>query len=213
MSDSMDLSRTAVEIAPLLLGAVLSIGRGSARVSVRLTEVEAYMGTTDPGSHAYRGCTARTATMFGPAGHVYVYRHLGLHYCMNLTCSPQGEASAVLLRSAQVVDGAALAWQRRQAAGVCRREIDLARGPARLTVALGITGADDGMVMGLARPAPGRGLQLKEPGSVPAEQIRAGPRVGVSGAGGGKEYPWRFWIADDPRVTTYRAAQVRRRSR
>jgi len=213
MTEQIDLSRPGVEVAPLLLGAVLTCGSGAERVSVRLTEVEAYMGTADPGSHAYRGRTARTATMFGPAGHLYVYRHLGLHYCMNLVCSPQGEASAVLLRSAQVVDGAALAWQRRQSAGVCRREIDLARGPARLTVALGITGADDGVAVGLAHPAPGRGLQLREPGTVPAEQIRTGARVGVSGAGGGKEYPWRFWIADEAHVTTYRAAQPRRRSR
>ncbi|HLR27979.1 MAG TPA: DNA-3-methyladenine glycosylase [Ruania sp.] len=213
MTEQIDLNRPGVEVAPLLLGAVLTCGTGTEQVSVRLTEVEAYMGTTDPGSHAYRGRSARTATMFGPAGHLYVYRHLGLHYCMNLVCSPEGEASAVLLRSAQVVDGAASAWQRRQAAGVCRREIDLARGPARLTVAMNITGADDGVAVGLGMPAPGRGLQLREPGRVPAAQIRTGVRVGVSGAGGGKAYPWRFWIADDPHVTTYRAAQPRRRSR
>ena len=213
MTEQLDLSRPGVEVAPLLLGAVLTCGSGAERVSVRLTEVEAYMGTADPGSHAYRGRSARTATMFGPAGHLYVYRHLGLHYCMNLVCSRPGDASAVLLRSAEVVDGVALAWQRRNAAGVCRREIDLARGPARLTVALGITGADDGVAVGLGRPAPGRGLQLQGPGTVPEAQIRTGPRVGVSGAGGGQEYPWRFWIDDDPHVTAYRAAQPRRRSR
>src|SRR5699024_1292887 len=105
------------------------------------------------------------------------------------------------------------AWQRRQAAGVCRREIDLARGPARLTVALGITGADDGVAVGQGAPAPGRGLQLQTPGTVPAARIRSGPRVGVSGAGGGQQYPWRFWIDDDPHVTAYRAAQARRSSR
>src|SRR5699024_11040881 len=133
MTAVLDLSRPATEIAPLLLGAVLTCGQGQAAVSVRLTEVEAYMGTTDPGSHAYRGRSARTATMFGPPGHLYVYRHLGLHHCMNLVCSPDGEASAVLLRAGQVVAGAAAAWRRRQGAGVCRTERDLARGPARLT--------------------------------------------------------------------------------
>src|SRR5699024_6499020 len=191
MTAVLDLTRPATEIAPLLLGAVLTCGQGQEAVSVRLTEVEAYMGTADPGSHAYRGRSARTVTMFGPPGHLYVYRHLGLHHCMNLVCSPDGEASAVLLRAGEVVTGAATAWRRRQAAGVCRTERDLARGPARLTVALGLTRADDGVAVGQSAPAPGRGLLLAGTGQISAEQISTGPRVGVNGPGGDERFSWR----------------------
>lgn len=213
MSAALDLSRPATEVAPLLLGAVLTGGEGAEAVSVRLTEVEAYMGTADPGSHAYRGASARTATMFGPPGHLYVYRHLGLHHCMNLVCAPEGEASAVLLRSGEVVAGVETARRRRQAAGVCRTDVDLARGPARLTVALALTRADDGVAVGLSEPAPGRHLQLTGAGRASAEQISTGPRVGVSGAGGEERFPWRFWLTGDEHVSAYRPGQVRRSRR
>ena len=213
MTAALDLTRPATEIAPLLLGAVLTCGQGQEAVSVRLTEVEAYMGTADPGSHAYRGRSARTVTMFGPAGHLYVYRHLGLHHCMNLVCSSDGEASAVLLRAGEVVTGAATAWRRRQAAGVCRTERDLARGPARLTVALDLTRADDGVAVGQSAPAPGRGLLLTGPGQARSEEISTGPRVGVSGPGGGEQFPWRYWITGDPYVTAYRPGQAGQRRR
>src|SRR5690625_7906812 len=97
MTAALDLTRPATEIAPLLLGAVLTCGQGQEAVSVRLTEVEAYMGTADPGSHAFRGRSARTVTMFGPAGHLFVYRHLGLLHCMNMVCSSDVDATTVLL--------------------------------------------------------------------------------------------------------------------
>ncbi|WP_022919401.1 DNA-3-methyladenine glycosylase [Ruania albidiflava] len=213
MTAVLDLSRPATEIAPLLLGAVLTCGQGEDAVSVRLTEVEAYMGTADPGSHAYRGRSERTATMFGPPGHLYVYRHLGLHHCMNLVCSPDGEASAVLLRAGEVVAGAPTAWRRRQEAGVCRTERDLARGPGRLTVALGLTRADDGVAVGLAGPAPGRRLLLADTGQVAAEEISSGPRVGVNGPGGEEQFSWRYWITGSEHVTAYRPGQVRGRRR
>lgn len=212
MTDLIDFSRPGIEVAPLLLGAVLSSGHGQERVSVRLTEVEAYMGTADPGSHAYRGRTARTATMFGPPGHLYVYRHLGLHYCMNLVCSPAEEASAVLLRAGEVVAGEAAAWRRRQAAGVCRCAVDLARGPARLTVALRVDGQDDGARVDLSGD-PRAKLDVAATGTVPADRIRTGPRVGVSGSGGEAQYPWRFWIADDEHVTSYRPGKPRKAHR
>ncbi|WP_147917726.1 DNA-3-methyladenine glycosylase [Ruania zhangjianzhongii] len=213
MTRVLDLTRPATEVAPLLLGAVLTCGEGADAVSVRLTEVEAYQGTSDPGSHAYRGASARTVTMFGPPGHLYIYRHLGLHHCMNLVCSPDGESSAVLLRSGEVMAGVETARRRRQAAGVCRTDVDLARGPARLTVALALTREDDGVAVGLSEPAPGRGLLLTGAGQVGAEQISTGPRVGVSGAGGEKRFPWRFWLTEDRHVSAYRPGQVRSRRR
>ena len=130
-----------LEVAPDLLGAVVEHRSPHGVVAVRLTEVEAYDGERDPGSHAFRGQTPRNAVMFGPPGHVYVYFTYGMHWCMNLVCGPEGVASAVLLRAGEVVVGEPLALARRTSAKSAR---DLARGPARLTVALGIDGAYDG---------------------------------------------------------------------
>lgn len=198
-----------VAVAPRLLGAVLH-GRG---VSVRLTEVEAYRGVgADPGSHAHRGPTPRTEPMFGPAGTVYVYLSYGMHRCLNLVCGPAGEAGAVLLRAGEVVAGVELAQRRRAAAaprrtGACASRIiaprDLARGPARLGTVLGIELTDSGGM--LAEGA----LSLDAAPPSEPELIATGPRVGVSGPGGGLEYPWRFWLAGDPTVSTYRPAVTR----
>ncbi|QEO10830.1 DNA-3-methyladenine glycosylase [Protaetiibacter larvae] len=188
------LSHPADEVAPLLLGARLT-GRG---VAVRLTEVEAYLGATDPGSHAFRGITPRTRTMFGEPGHLYVYFSYGMHVCANIVCSPPGTASAVLLRAGEVVDGIERARERRLAS---RQDVDLARGPARLTRALGIVLGDDAAALG------GDPFALELPGR-PAP-VAVGPRVGVSGAGGTDAFPLRFWIPGDPTVSAYRAATRR----
>ena len=103
-------------------------------VTLRLTEVEAYAGQDDPGSHAYRGRTPRTEVMFGPAGRLYVYFSYGMHWCANVVTGPEGRASAVLLRAGEVVGGHDVAAARRPGA----RGRDWARGPARLTATLGI---------------------------------------------------------------------------
>jgi DNA-3-methyladenine glycosylase len=119
-----------LEVAPALLGAILRHGD----VAVRLTEVEAYDGADDPGSHAHRGRTARNSVMFGPAGHLYVYFTYGMHHCCNVVCGPEGAASAVLLRAGEVVEGLETARQRRPRSP----DRDLARGPARLCRTLDI---------------------------------------------------------------------------
>ncbi len=197
------LEAPALEVAPRLLGAVLTHTTPDGAVAVRLTEVEAYAGEgEDPGSHAHRGRTPRTGVMFGPAGHLYAYFTYGMHTCINVICLPEGRAAAVLLRAGEVVSGEALARARRTTA---RRDIELARGPARLTVALGVALAEDGADL----LAPPFSLELPE---VPVTRISAGPRVGVSGEGGSAErFPWRFWITDDPTVSRYRPAVPRRR--
>ncbi|HSL37558.1 MAG TPA: DNA-3-methyladenine glycosylase [Arthrobacter sp.] len=198
------MSLDARQVAPLLLGAVLTHEGNDGPVSVRITEVEAYLGPhdslhPDPGSHTFRGATARNAPMFGPAGHLYVYFTYGMHHCANIVCGPAGVASAVLLRAGEIVDGEQLALSRRPAS---KSPKDLASGPARLATSLGITTADSGRD---ALQAP-FGQELP---ALHAVDVSAGPRVGVSGAGGTHDYPWRFWLSGDPTVSRYKAAKVR----
>ncbi|MET1044884.1 MAG: DNA-3-methyladenine glycosylase [Microbacteriaceae bacterium] len=190
MFDRALLARPALEVAPLLLGAVIRKGA----VAVRITEVEAYLGAVDPGSHAFRGKTKRNATMFGEPGHLYCYFTYGMHVCANVVCSPEGSASGVLLRAGEVIEGIDLARERRTSS---RHDIDLARGPARLAVALGITLADGGSDLEAGD------IRLDLP-TEPAP-FATGPRTGVSGAGGTHHFPWRFWIPDDPTVSPYKA--------
>ena len=199
------LSAPVLEAAPALLGRVVEHRSPHGTVAVRLTEVEAYAGEADPGSHAYGGRTPRTEVMFGPAGHLYVYFSYGMHWCVNLVCGMEGSASAVLLRGGEVVEGLELARFRRPAARVDR---DLARGPARLAQALGIDGTLDGAVLG--------GSTSDEPvrlldGNGTAGRPQTGPRVGVSGAGGdGAVFPWRFWLEGERSVSPYRPGVPRR---
>lgn len=164
-------------------------------VRLRLTEVEAYAGTgVDPASHAHRGPTPRNAVMFGPAGFAYLYFVFGMHWCCNIVCGQDGEAAAVLLRAGEVIDGADAARQRRGAA----TDRDLARGPARLVVALGVDRDANGTSM-----VDGTGpMQLTPPTRpVRPESIAAGPRVGVAAA---HDVAWRFWVDGDPTVSAYR---------
>jgi DNA-3-methyladenine glycosylase len=225
--------RGAVEVAPALLGCVIEHDTPEGLVAVALTEVEAYHGQADPASHAYRGQTPRNTVMFGPPGHAYVYFTYGMHFCVNLVCLPEGTASAVLIRAGRVIEGEDLARARRTAAGPAGR--DLARGPARLCQALGITreqnGADvcdpasplrvrwpgparsvpaeavTGDGAGAAGPGPEAGPAGPGPAELAGAAISAGPRVGVSAAG---ERPWRFWIDGDPTVSPYRPYAPRR---
>jgi DNA-3-methyladenine glycosylase len=196
------LDRPVLEVAPDLLGAVVRHETPDGTVAVRLTEVEAYDGANDPGSHAFRGRTPRNTVMFGPPGHVYVYFTYGMHWCMNLVCGPEGQASAVLLRAGEVVEGAPLATCRRPTARSAR---EIARGPARLTLALGV----DGRQNGLDATDPASPLTVRAPAGTRGGEVLHGPRVGV--AGDGAVHPWRFWLKDEPSVSAYRRAVSRRR--
>jgi DNA-3-methyladenine glycosylase len=179
------LAGPVLEVAPRLLNAVLRHGG----VAVRITEVEAYAGPDDPGSHAFRGMTRRNEVMFGPAGRLYCYFTYGMHVCCNVTVGPEHSPSAVLLRAGEVIEGVATARERR--AGAVDR--DLARGPARLCRALAIELTDNGTDLASGRLA----LELGEP---PAE-VDSGPRVGLREAA---DRPWRYWIAGDRTVSPYR---------
>jgi DNA-3-methyladenine glycosylase len=209
--------RPSVDVAPDLLGCVIAHSTADGLVAVRLVEVEAYAGEADPASHAFRGRTARNAVMYGPPGHAYVYFTYGMHFCVNLVCQPEGEACAVLLRAGQVIDGVPLARARRYGAvgspdgrpsprRVVTKDVDLARGPARLCEALGIDRSHDGA--DAADPA--SSLRLFAPqAAVRAADISRGPRVGVSRAA---DVTWRFWITGDPAVSPYRGHTPRRRT-
>jgi DNA-3-methyladenine glycosylase len=188
------LAGPVLEAAPRLLGAVLRHDG----VAVRLTEVEAYDGANDPGSHAYRGATRRNEVMFGRAGRLYTYFTYGMHHCANVVCGPEGIASAVLLRAGEIVEGVELARERRGR----HLDRDLARGPARLCSALALDLRHNGLDLT-------SGALTLGPPPDPA-RVSTGPRVGLRQA---PDHPWRFWLADEPTVSRYVPAKpVRKRA-
>ena len=182
------LAGPVLEVAPRLLGAVLRHGD----VAVRLTEVEAYAGPDDPGSHAFRGPTRRNATMFGPRGHLYCYFTYGMHVCCNVVVGEEGDPAAVLLRAGEIVAGLEAARERRPGSS----DRDLARGPARLCRALGLDLSHDGADLAT-------GPVRLTAGEAPP-QVSTGPRVGLRGA---PDRPWRFWETRHPTVSAYRPAK------
>ncbi|MEU2609804.1 MULTISPECIES: DNA-3-methyladenine glycosylase [Streptomyces] len=196
--------RPVLDVAPDLLGRVLVRTTPEGRMRLRITEVEAYAGEADPGSHAYRGRTERNASMFGPPGHAYVYFIYGMWYSLNLVCGPEGQASGVLIRAGEVLEGVEQARRRRPKA---RKDAELAKGPARLATALAVdrelNGAD---VCSHDDTAP---LGILEGRPQKHDAIRTGPRTGVGGEGA--HHPWRFWLADDPTVSPYRPHKPRNR--
>ena len=192
------LEQPSTEVAPRLLGGLLTVDG----VTLRITEVEAYLGERDPGSHAFRGPGRRNAVMYGPPGHLYTYFTYGMHVCANVVCSPEGVATAVLLRAGEIVEGVEVARLRRTTS---RTDAGLARGPARLCVALGITLADGGADLDGPR------VRLELPAT--QAEFATGPRTGVSGPGGSSvDYPWRFWIPGDPTVSPYKAHVPKKRT-
>jgi DNA-3-methyladenine glycosylase len=182
-----DFSGDPLNVGPWLLNKVLVRGERSGRI----VEVEAYKGSDDAASHAYRGETQRTAVMFGPPAFLYVYFTYGMHWCANVVCGPKGEASALLIRALAPLTGLEEMHEVRTAA---RRDRDLCNGPAKLCQALGITGTENGTDL-LARGAP---VRLVDDGTPPPERPAQGRRVGIRVA---KEKPWRFWVAGEESVS------------
>jgi DNA-3-methyladenine glycosylase len=185
-------NRDSLVVAPELLNKVLVAGGCAGRI----VEVEAYRGGEDPASHAYRGRTARNATMFGPPGHLYVYFTYGMHWCANAVCMPEGIAEAVLLRALAPLSGEEEMRARRPAA---RTDRELCSGPARLCQALAIDKSHDGTDLTGARAA----VRILDDGTPPPERPATGPRVGIRVA---VDEPWRYWVPEDPHVS--RRAEV-----
>ena len=168
-------NRSVHEVAPELIGATL-LFRGVGGIIV---EVEAYHHT-DPAAHCYGGQTARNAVMFGPPGYSYVYRSYGIHWCINFVCERAGSASAVLLRALEPTEGLAAMHRRRRTADVRL----LCSGPGRLTEALGIKHAQNGLALDEAP------FELRRRRG--AVDVVAGPRIGITKA---VEHPWRYGLA------------------
>jgi len=187
-------ARPCLEVAPDMLGLLLIHELpGGARLVGRIVEVEAYLGHGgDAASHAHRGPTPRSRIMFGPPGHFYVYRSMGIHFCVNVVCEPEGDAAAVLLRAAEPVAGESA--MRKLRGGREGREV--ASGPGKLAQAFAIDLSHDG------RDALRGALRLERERAGRAAEISVGPRIGLTKAA---DLLYRFFVRDSPHVT--RAAQ------
>jgi DNA-3-methyladenine glycosylase len=172
--------RDSRSVAPELLNKLLVRGE---RVG-RIVEVEAYAGSQDPGSHAFRGRTRRNATMFGPAGHLYVYFTYGMHFCANVVCGEEGEGTAVLLRGLTPLAGLD---EMRALRVRARSDAELCAGPGRLCQAFGLDRSFDGADL----VAGDRGVVVADDGVPSPVEPGVSGRVGLTV---GAEFPWRFYV-------------------
>jgi DNA-3-methyladenine glycosylase len=179
--------RDTVSVARELIGCALVV---DGEVTARIVETEAYLGTRDPASHAFRGPTPRAGVMFRRPGHLYVYLSYGVHHCANIVTEPDGVAGAVLLRAAAVEGGGEAVLRRR---GVHHDDSALLRGPGNLCRGLGLSLLDNGMDICDAQQR----LRVVRGSDVPP--IVVAPRVGISVA---RHEPLRFAWAGHPAVST-----------
>ena len=172
--DKAFFNRSVHEVAPELIGATFMFNRAGGIIA----EVEAYHHT-EPAAHSYGGETPRNSIMFGPPGYAYVYRSYGLHWCVNFVCEGAGSASGILIRALEPVAGIPVMRRRR---GVENARL-LCSGPGRLTEALGITHAHNGLA--LDEPPFELRSRTVEP------RLAIGPRIGISKAA---DLPWRYGL-------------------
>jgi DNA-3-methyladenine glycosylase len=187
-------------VARDLLGKVLIRSDGKINISARIVEVEAYLGRHDPAAHAFAGNTPRTAVLFGPPGHAYVYFIYGNHYCLNVSCEQEGKPGSVLIRALEPLTG--IEEMVRARGIVLRARGDLRKltsGPGRLTEAFGITRARDN---GRDLTSPASGLWIADDGFRP-QQIQVTPRIGITKAA---DQLLRYIVADNPFVSNRKIA-------
>lgn len=188
--DAAFLQRDALDVAPDLLGLLFVHQRPEGRRVVRVVETEAYRGSQDPASHSFRGRTERNATMFAPAGRLYVYFTYGMHHCANIVCG-DGNGHAVLVRAGAPVEG--VEAMRRARGPAARRDRDLCSGPGKLAQALGLDLSLDGVDL-----LDGDGAcWLEDDGWRPGDVVQT-TRIGITKAA---EEPWRWYVADDVNVS------------
>lgn len=213
--------QSTLQLAPSLLGMELVHETEDGITSGLIVEVEAYMGPEDKAAHSYGGKkTRRTEVMFGPPGRAYVYLIYGMYYCFNIVSGPPGKPEAILVRALEPRQGIPLMARRRGIAlhpeltaaldkqgslttpfskliATHRRQLQaLTNGPGKLCTALAITKAQYGWDLTGSRLYLRPGL-----GPIPPQQIARGPRINIGYAEEAVEYPWRFWIRDNPFVS------------
>lgn len=190
-------ARPTLEVAPDLIGKTLVTRRGSTITAGRIVEVEAYLDARDLASHASKGSgpTRRNAAMYGPPGHAYVYRIYGMHHCFNVVTERDGVAGAVLIRALEPIAGLEVMERRRR----IRSVRELASGPGKLCVALGIDRDDDGLPL----DRPGLRIVAAAPPRRPI-RIERSPRIGVDYAGAWAAMPFRFFVAGSEWISNAR---------
>jgi len=178
-------------VARELLGKVL-VREGLSRLTGRIVEVEAYLGIDDPAAHSAAGNTARNSVLFGPPGHAYIYFIYGNHYCLNVSCEPEGRAGGVLFRALEPLSGVEeMAKARGLEIKSCKDLPKLTSGPGRLCEAFGITRARDN---GSDLTSTANHLWIGDDGYV-AKNIQTTPRIGITKAA---EMPLRYVLAASP---------------
>ena len=176
-------------VAQQLLGLTLVRSIDGQRLAGKIVEVEAYHQDGDQAAHSFRGKTRRNATMFGPAGYLYVYFIYGMHFCMNVVTEEDGVGAAVLIRAIQPIDGISVMKHYR---GPSVKLVNLTNGPAKCCQALSIGRDQDGMSLQ-------QDDLFLEPGDpLPAQAVKTSPRIGISKS---KSLPWRFYLEGNPFVS------------
>ncbi|MDR1464585.1 MAG: DNA-3-methyladenine glycosylase [Oscillospiraceae bacterium] len=185
--------RSALDVAPALLGKVLWRRTEEGLTAGRIVETEAYLGPADPAAHSYKPRSPRTEVLYGPGGFAYVYLIYGMYACLNVACNEPGQPDCVLLRALEPLEGRALMTARRQRPHrppPAKPPTDwaLCGGPGKLCQAMavdrGCYGAD----------LLGDVLFLTEGDAVPPEEIHTSPRINIDYAGAAREFPWRFYV-------------------
>lgn len=184
-------ARSPQRVARALLGKIL-VREDTVRLAARIVEVEAYLGTNDPASHAYAGNTLRNSVLFGPPGYAYIYFIYGNHYCLNVSCEREGKAGGVLFRALEPVCGIKEMARARGISPLTPRDLPrLTSGPGRLAQAFSITRSRDN---GRDLTSPTSSLWLGEDG-FRAKNIQITPRIGITKAA---ERPLRFILGGNP---------------
>jgi DNA-3-methyladenine glycosylase len=189
--DSAFYQRPTLQVAQDLLGKVLVRRLKGKKLAGKIVETEGYVGPHDLACHASKGKTPRTAIMFEPGGCAYVYMIYGFYFCLNTVTEAEGYPAAVLIRAVEPLDETASMRRRRKNP---RRDHDIASGPGKLCMAMGIDKRLNGADL------TGNTLWIEDRG-LTVEAIEASPRVGVDYAGDYRDKPWRFYIRGNPHVS------------